>query len=144
MTVDSLPLLIAAPLVAVGLLVLALPMGAWMDRHGSRTLFTRGVVAAALLYLAMPLAQKNKVSLRTYNPTKEKLSEQFDYLVLMAPVPALVVQSVKDAAPKAIINIFAGIPANVAAFVVALRAVPGLGDLTPKESQSSAQPFGQP
>jgi hypothetical protein len=30
----------------------------------------------------------------------------------MAPVPALVVQAVKDAAPKAIINIFAGIPAD--------------------------------
>jgi hypothetical protein len=31
----------------------------------------------------------------------------------MAPVPALVAQAVRDAAPKAIINIFAGIPANV-------------------------------
>ena len=30
----------------------------------------------------------------------------------MAPVPALVAQAVKDAAPRAIINIFAGIPAD--------------------------------
>jgi L-sorbose 1-phosphate reductase len=65
--------------------------------------------------LATPLAQKNKVSLRTYNPTKEKLSEQFDYIVLMAPVPALVVQSVASAAKRAIINIFAGIPAHATA-----------------------------
>ncbi len=62
--------------------------------------------------LAEPLAQKNKLTLRPYNPQKDKLTEQFNYIVLMAPVPALVVQAVKDAAPKAIINIFAGIPAD--------------------------------
>ena len=33
----------------------------------------------------------------------------------MAPVPALVVQSIPAAATRAIINIFAGIPANVTA-----------------------------
>jgi len=33
----------------------------------------------------------------------------------MAPVPALVAEAVRDAAPRAIINIFAGIPANVTA-----------------------------
>lgn len=38
-----------------GVMLLALPMGAWIDRHGSRVLFTRGVLAAALLYLSMPL-----------------------------------------------------------------------------------------
>jgi L-sorbose 1-phosphate reductase len=67
--------------------------------------------------LAAPLAEKNQIVLRTYNPSKEKLAEQFDYIVLMAPVPALVVQSVPSAAPKGIINIFAGIPANVTAEV---------------------------
>jgi MFS family permease len=41
----------------VGLLLLALPMGAWLERHGSRVLFMRGVAAAALLYLALPLAR---------------------------------------------------------------------------------------
>jgi MFS family permease len=38
-----------------GLLLLALPTGAWIDRHGSRHLLLRGVVVAALLYLLMPL-----------------------------------------------------------------------------------------
>jgi L-sorbose 1-phosphate reductase len=65
--------------------------------------------------LASPLSQKNNVQLRTYNPSKEKPAQQFDYIVLMAPVPALVVQSVASAAKRGIINIFAGIPANVTA-----------------------------
>jgi threonine dehydrogenase-like Zn-dependent dehydrogenase len=62
--------------------------------------------------LAEPLAKKNNLTLRPYNPSKEKLADQFGYIVLMAPVPALVTQAVKDAAPKGIINIFAGIPAD--------------------------------
>src|SRR5581483_9121269 len=66
----------------------------------------------ALRKLAEPLAQKNKVTLRPYNPSKDKLDDKFNYVVLMAPVPALVAQAVKDAAPNAIINIFAGIPAD--------------------------------
>ncbi len=66
----------------------------------------------ALRKLSEPLAQKNKLALKTYNPSKDKLAEKFNYIVLMAPVPALVAQAVKDAAPKAIINIFAGIPAE--------------------------------
>lgn len=36
-----------------GMLLLALPMGAWIDRHGSRPLFVRGVAVAALLYLVV-------------------------------------------------------------------------------------------
>lgn len=68
---------------------------------------------AALIKVAEPLAGKNKLTLRTYNPSKDKLAEKFNYVVLMAPVPALVAQAVQDAAPRAIINIFAGIPANV-------------------------------
>lgn len=67
---------------------------------------------AMLKKLAEPLAQKNKLTLRPYNPSKDKLGEPFNYIVLMAPVPALVVQAVKDAAPQGIINIFAGIPAD--------------------------------
>jgi threonine dehydrogenase-like Zn-dependent dehydrogenase len=66
----------------------------------------------ALRKLSEPLAQKNKLTLKTYNPSKDKLAEKFNYIVLMAPVPALVAQAVKDTAPKAIINIFAGIPAE--------------------------------
>jgi threonine dehydrogenase-like Zn-dependent dehydrogenase len=49
---------------------------------------------------------------RCYNSNTNPPTEKFDYIVLMAPVPALVAQAVKDAAPKAIINIFAGIPAD--------------------------------
>ena len=67
---------------------------------------------AALQKLAEPLAAKNKLTLRPYNPSKEKLPDQFNYIVLMAPVPALVAQAVQDAAPGGIINIFAGIPAD--------------------------------
>ena len=70
---------------------------------------------AMLRKLAEPLAKKNSVTLRTYNPSKEKLTEQFDYIVLMAPVPALVAQAVPASAPHGIINIFAGIPAHVTA-----------------------------
>jgi len=65
--------------------------------------------------LAEPVAAKNKLTLRTYNPQKEKMTEQFSYIVLMVPVPPLVAQAVKDAAPRGIINIFAGIPATVTA-----------------------------
>jgi MFS family permease len=39
----------------LGVLLMALPMGAWIDRHGSRTMFLRGAAAAALLYLLLPL-----------------------------------------------------------------------------------------
>jgi len=67
---------------------------------------------ASLQKLAEPLARKNKVTLRPYNPSKEKPADKFDYVVLMAPVPALVAQAVPSAAPRGIINIFAGIPAD--------------------------------
>jgi L-sorbose 1-phosphate reductase len=67
---------------------------------------------AVLQKLAEPLAGKNKLTLRPYNPSREKLADKFNYIVLMAPVPALVAQAVQDAAPSAIINIFAGIPAD--------------------------------
>jgi L-sorbose 1-phosphate reductase len=68
---------------------------------------------AVLQKLSAPLAAKNKVAFKPYNPSKEKLAEQFDYIVLMAPVPALAAQAVLSAAKGAIVNIFAGIPANV-------------------------------
>ncbi|HWQ91327.1 MAG TPA: alcohol dehydrogenase catalytic domain-containing protein [Clostridia bacterium] len=72
---------------------------------------------AVLQSLADPLAKKNGLTLRPYNPGKQKLTEQFDYIVLMAPVTALVVQSISGAAPRGIINIFAGIPATVTAAI---------------------------
>jgi threonine dehydrogenase-like Zn-dependent dehydrogenase len=70
---------------------------------------------AMLRKLSAPLAEKHRVSLQTYNPAKDKLTEKFNYIALMAPVPALVAQAVPASAPRAINNIFAGIPANVTA-----------------------------
>jgi D-arabinose 1-dehydrogenase-like Zn-dependent alcohol dehydrogenase len=70
---------------------------------------------ASLQSLAEPLARRFNVALRPYNPQKEKLAETFDYIVLMAPVPALVAQAIPSAAKGGIINIFAGIPAAVTA-----------------------------
>ncbi len=75
--------------------------------------------------IAWPLAQKNNVGYEPYNPrsTNAEAAEKakqiatiaFDYSVIMAPVGALVVQAVQNAAPNGIINIFAGIPADVTA-----------------------------
>jgi threonine dehydrogenase-like Zn-dependent dehydrogenase len=67
---------------------------------------------AALQQLAEPLAQKNQLTLRTYNPSQGQPAGQFNYIVLMVPAPALVAQAVLAAAPRGIINIFAGIPAD--------------------------------
>ena len=66
----------------------------------------------ALKKVAEPLAQKNKLAFKVYNPAENNPPVKFDYIVIMAPVPDLVTQAVKDAAPRAIINIFAGIPAD--------------------------------
>jgi threonine dehydrogenase-like Zn-dependent dehydrogenase len=68
---------------------------------------------AALSKIAQPLAKKNHVSYQPYNPGKDTLAVKFDYVALMAPVPALVAKAVKTAADGAIINIFAGIPAQI-------------------------------
>jgi len=70
---------------------------------------------AALRALAEPVAHKNKLTLRLYNPANSRPADAFDYIVLMAPVPALVVQSLADAARGAVINIFAGLPPDTTA-----------------------------
>ena len=67
----------------------------------------------ALTKIAAPLAKKNDVIYKPYNPTKDEIVEVFDYTVLMAPIPDLVAGSVHNAAKRGIINIFAGIPATV-------------------------------
>lgn len=66
-----------------------------------------------LTKIAEPLAQKNNVCYRSYNPTKEKLSETFDYTALMVPAADLVASSVRSSAEHGIINIFAGIAETV-------------------------------
>ncbi len=68
---------------------------------------------ATLSKIAEPLAEKNSIWYQTYNPTKEKITEAFDYTALMAPIPALVAAAIKETAPRGLINIFAGIPATV-------------------------------
>lgn len=72
---------------------------------------------AALNKIAEPFAQKNGVEFVTYNPKTSGIETKFDYISLMAPVPALVSQAVIDADKKGIVNIFAGIPAGVNASI---------------------------
>jgi L-sorbose 1-phosphate reductase len=62
---------------------------------------------------AEPMAQVNDVALRLVNPQHTPLTEKFTYFVLMAPVGALVADAIRQADQRAIINIFAGIPAPV-------------------------------
>ncbi|MFC1780947.1 alcohol dehydrogenase catalytic domain-containing protein [Planctomycetota bacterium] len=71
----------------------------------------------ALTKIVQPLAGKNNAEYKAYNSIKEKISEAFDYIVLMAPIPTLVVEATLAAGQKAIINIFAGIPATVSASI---------------------------
>jgi len=70
---------------------------------------------SALTKIALLLGKKNNVHYQPYNPTRDKVAECFDYTVLMAPVPALVVAAVHTGRQRGIINIFAGIPATVTA-----------------------------
>jgi threonine dehydrogenase-like Zn-dependent dehydrogenase len=68
---------------------------------------------ATLTKIAGPIAEKNGVAYKAYNPLKDNITEAFDYTALMAPIPALVAASVHSAAERGLINIFAGIPATV-------------------------------
>jgi len=72
-----------------------------------------GTRLAALTKIAGPLARKNGIEYKPYNPARQKIAETFDYTALMAPIPDLVAASVHSAAERGIINIFAGIPAAV-------------------------------
>ena len=68
---------------------------------------------AALAKVAAPLAQKNGVAFSTYNAKTNPPAGSFGYIALMVPVPALVEAAIQQAAARAVINIFAGIPATV-------------------------------
>ena len=72
---------------------------------------------AALAKIAGPLAEKNGVEYKPYNPSRDKITGTFDYTVLMAPSADLVGGSVDSAGEGGIINIFAGIDVAVAARV---------------------------
>ena len=68
---------------------------------------------AAVTKIAAPLAEKNGVEYKAYNPTGEQIEDSFNYTALMAPIPDLVAASVRSSARRGLINIFAGIPATV-------------------------------
>jgi len=68
---------------------------------------------AALTKITAPLAEKNGVQYKPYNPTRQDSPGEFDYTALMAPIPALVAAAVHNSAERGLINIFAGIPATV-------------------------------
>lgn len=68
---------------------------------------------AVLAKIVEPVAQKHGIPCTIYNPTKGSVEQEFNYVALMAPVPQLVAAAVHSAAERAVINIFAGIPASV-------------------------------
>ena len=67
---------------------------------------------AALARLAQPAARRAGVRYEGYNSGPGTRPGPWNYTVIMAPVPALVATAVRDSAPGAIINIFAGIPVD--------------------------------
>lgn len=67
---------------------------------------------AILSKIAAPLAKERGVGYRPYNSKTETLDVAWNYPVIMAPVPALVAAAVDQGAEHAVINIFAGIPAD--------------------------------
>lgn len=66
---------------------------------------------ASLEHKAGALAKANNAPLKLVNTTKEKVTGEFSYWALMAPVAALVGDAIAGSTKHAIINIFAGIPA---------------------------------
>ncbi|HYA75006.1 MAG TPA: alcohol dehydrogenase catalytic domain-containing protein [Roseiarcus sp.] len=72
---------------------------------------------AALRDLAWPLARKNRAAFHSYNPSKDSLNQTFNYIVVMAPVATLAAQAVAACEKNAVINIFAGIPADTTAAI---------------------------
>jgi threonine dehydrogenase-like Zn-dependent dehydrogenase len=70
---------------------------------------------ALLSKVAGPLAEKNNIGYKPYNSAKEQAGKAFDYTVLMVPIRELVAASVRATDKGGIINIFAGIAAEVAA-----------------------------
>jgi threonine dehydrogenase-like Zn-dependent dehydrogenase len=67
---------------------------------------------AALAKIAEPTAKAAGTTYVGYNPKVTQPDVLFDMQVIMAPVPALVAAAVKTTAPKGVIDIFAGIPAE--------------------------------
>jgi hypothetical protein len=70
---------------------------------------------ATLLKIAEPMATAKNVPYKQYSPVKDKMPEGADYFVIMAPAPELAAAAVLSAGKRAIINVFAGIPATMTA-----------------------------
>ena len=68
--------------------------------------------ATALKDRVTPFATARQVTMRLFNPEAEPPRGPVDYCFLMAPVPALVQDAVRDASARGIINVFAGISAD--------------------------------
>ena len=68
---------------------------------------------ASLTRIAAPLAAANGHSFRAYNVNEERPTGAFDDIALMVPGPSLVAGAVEQAGNRAVINVFAGIPADV-------------------------------
>ena len=68
---------------------------------------------AALSRIALPLAAKNGISFATYDARGDVRHGSPSYTIVMVPVPSLVADAVQQSGPHGIINIFAGIPADV-------------------------------
>lgn len=66
----------------------------------------------ALDRIAGPCAEERGCTYRSINSRSAAAPEAVGYSVIMAPVPRLVAEAVSRAAPRGIINIFAGIPAE--------------------------------
>ena len=67
--------------------------------------------------IAEPLAKDRRVGYVPYNAANaasKKPDGGFSYTALMAPIPKLAAIAVEDSAQRAIVNIFAGIPAHIA------------------------------
>ncbi len=64
----------------------------------------------ALARLAAPIAARERMGFERYNSKSQTPAGEFDYSVIMAPVPALVAAAIPISRPGARINIFAGIP----------------------------------
>ena len=68
---------------------------------------------AALSQMAGPLAEKSGVAFAVYDPKAGGPDAPPSYTIVMVPVPGLVAEAVSRSADHGIINIFAGIPADV-------------------------------
>ncbi len=66
---------------------------------------------ASLQKKAEPFARANGVAMKMVNTVKMPLTGKYSYFALMAPVPVLVSNSIRDSQPGCLINLFAGIPA---------------------------------